>query len=185
MDFAPSVVERQLALVYLDGIFVFFCTAAEKRDHLEDVSTLLHDAGVTLNLKKWNFFNEIIEYLAHAVCIRRLEIASPTMDAIEGLQALRNVTELIFVLGFCKVLIQLVPKFVRDASPRSDKLRKGHPFNLERYEKELNAKKMFKEKVISPPIRCHHKPRGTETGHRCLLRSTRMCISGGTTWQNG
>lgn len=82
---------------------------------------------------------------------RRLENASHTRNAIKGLNASRNATEIKSFLGLCNVLRHFVPSFARNVSPLSDKLRTTQPFNFVLKEQERNAMKGMQQKLISAP----------------------------------
>lgn len=70
-----SAVEWQLALLYLDGIVIFSRFSCEHIEHLKRALSLLRDKGVTLKLKKCNFFSDKIEYFFHVTRPRQLVAA--------------------------------------------------------------------------------------------------------------
>lgn len=62
MDFLLAKVKWQFALVYLDDIVIFSRTQDEHIAHARQLLTLLHDAGVTLNLKNAKFYGSHSSY---------------------------------------------------------------------------------------------------------------------------
>lgn len=143
----------QYALSYLDDIVIFSRTPQEHIGHVRKVLTLLHDAGVTLQLKKCKFFTETINYLGHVIRPRRLDISSHTTDAIRGLKALTSLTELRSFLGLCNVFRRFVPNFARLAAPLHQRLKKDQPATFGSLnEEELNSMNSLKNALISPPV---------------------------------
>lgn len=94
MDVIPSTVRLQYALVYIDDTVIFSGAPQKHIGHVCKILTLLRDAGVSPKLKKCKFFTEIIDYVGHIICLRRLEVSSHTTDTIRGLIAPTNLTEL-------------------------------------------------------------------------------------------
>lgn len=65
MDVLRTKVEWQFALTYLQQILVLLQMPYEHIEHGGQVLTLLNDASLTLNLKKFEFFTSCINYLIH------------------------------------------------------------------------------------------------------------------------
>lgn len=139
-------------LGYLEDNFVFSRFGGEERDHVKHVSTLLRDVGVTLKLIKCNFCTETSDDLGqgHIISPRPSEIASHTKDADKGLKAARNVRLKLFP-GPCKVSRWFVSSFARIASPSTDKLGKGQPFNFKLKEREFEMMKSLQNRLFSLP----------------------------------
>lgn len=94
---------QRFSLVFLDDIITFSRIADEQIEHVFTVFSLLHTAGVPLNLKKRKFFTETIDYFGHVIPPGQLKLASHTTDAICDLKLLRTVPELKSFLGPCNV----------------------------------------------------------------------------------
>lgn len=90
---------------------------------------LLNDDGVTLKLKKCEFFTNRIYYLRYLIRPRGLEVSLQTIgtDTILGLQAPSNITQSRSVVGLCNVFQSLVPNFALLAASLNYKLRKDQP----------------------------------------------------------
>lgn len=74
MKVLPSLIKWQFTLVYTDDTVMFFPNAVEHISHVRTVLALLHKAGVTLNLKKCNFFTKKNEYLGPVIRQGKLEL---------------------------------------------------------------------------------------------------------------
>lgn len=62
----------KFALVYLDDIAIFSITFEHHIDHVCKVFLLLCNAEAALEVKKYNFFPDTIDYLRHVILPRRL-----------------------------------------------------------------------------------------------------------------
>lgn len=104
MDVVPSAVMWQLALAYVDNIFIFSCSAAEHVDHDKYKLTLLRDTWVTLNLERRKLLTVSIDYfLGHVVRAMLLDIVSHTTDAIKE-HNFSRVVEVNSFVGLCNVV---------------------------------------------------------------------------------
>lgn len=74
-------------------------TPEENISYVQQVSTLLNNAGATLKLKKGVFLANTMDYFGHVLHSRRFEIASHTTDATSGLKAPTLISELQSFLG--------------------------------------------------------------------------------------
>lgn len=94
MDVSLSRVKWQFTLFYLDDIVVFSRLPNERIDQVRQVLTLLRNAGVTLKLRKCEFFTNSIDFLGHVIRPGQLEVSSHTVDVIRDLKPPTNFTEL-------------------------------------------------------------------------------------------
>jgi len=60
-------VKWQFCLVYLDDVIIFSQTEEQHIDHVDKVLKILHQAGVTLKLRKSHFFRKSVDYLGHKI----------------------------------------------------------------------------------------------------------------------
>lgn len=67
MDDILSSVKRRFALVYLEDTVVFLRSPRDEINYVEQISSLLRDAGVILKLKNCSFFTGTIDYRGHVV----------------------------------------------------------------------------------------------------------------------
>lgn len=153
MDVILSTIRWQYALVYLDDVIVYSRSIEAHLDHVYSVLQLLKDAGVTLQLKKCQFFTDNVDYLGHVIRPGKLQVADKTTEAIEGLKPPTTVTGIRSFLGLCNVFRRFVPNFARISSPLNAKLRKGEPSSFgDLDEKETEAFNILRDKLISPPV---------------------------------
>lgn len=86
MDVLLTIVNAQIGLVRLDDLVVFCQTRDEPIEQVIQVLPLLNDAGVTLEMKKSEFFIYHIEYLGHVSPLGRLPLSTRPIDAVCRLQ---------------------------------------------------------------------------------------------------
>lgn len=55
-------------------------------DHVQQVLKFLNNAGVSINIKKCEFFTNCLDYLRHFICSRRLEVSTAMLDAVGRLE---------------------------------------------------------------------------------------------------
>lgn len=70
MDVIMTSVKQQYALVYFDNIVVFTKTPERHCKHVLQVLNLSHRVGVTLNVKKYSVFTNMIGCLGHVIHLR-------------------------------------------------------------------------------------------------------------------
>lgn len=112
-----SPVRRQYTLMYLYDTDIFSGTPQEHIRHVRKALPLPRDAGVAFKLKNCRLSTTTIDYLSHVVRPKHLKVSSHTTDAIRGLKALTNFTELRYFLGLCNVFRQIILNFVRLVAP--------------------------------------------------------------------
>lgn len=152
VDIILSRVKWRFALVYLDDVIIYSKTVEDHFRHVREVLSMLSVAGITLKLRKCNFFDTEIAYLGHTIRPGRLEINNKNTDALRNAQPPTNLTELRSFLGMCNVYRRFVPGFARVAAPLSRKTRKGEPTEWETLtDEELNHLKPC-DKNSSPPL---------------------------------
>eukprot|EP00171_Calliarthron_tuberculosum_P009973 IDg9973t1 len=81
LDFIIAGLKWKTCLVYLDDVIVFSQNYEDHLIHLDQELTALRGAGVTLHLRKNEFFTDLIKYLEHII---RLDIAAPLYRLRKG-----------------------------------------------------------------------------------------------------
>ena len=153
IDIILSRVKWQYALVYLDDVIIYSKSFEEHIVHVRTVLTLLSKAGISLKLKKCEFFRPSVSYLGHTVRPGKLEVASKTCNAVRQAKPPQTQTELRSFLGLCNVYRRFVPNFARIAAPLNKKLMKDQPTNFETLSaEEYDAFQTLKRRLIEPPI---------------------------------
>ena len=153
LDILLAGLRWKTCLVYLDDVIVFSKTFDEHVKHVQDVLTILQRAGISLKLKKCNFFTKAVDYLGHVIKPGRLEVATKNTAAIEGFREPETQTQLRSFLGLCNVYRRFVPNFARVSAPLNKLLKKEQGPKLEPFDDtERNAFKKLKEALASPPV---------------------------------
>jgi len=117
MDMILAGVKWQICLVYLDDVIVFSGSPEEHLQHLEEVLTLLRNAGVTLKASKCHFFPEEVEYLGHVIRPGRVHVLEKNFRALRGLRYPETQTQMKSFLGICGVYRRFVADFAKIAKP--------------------------------------------------------------------
>jgi len=81
LDIILSGVRWQSCLIYLDDVIVFSTSVEEHLVHVNQVLTLLREAGVTLKLSKCRFFQPRVDYLGHVITPGKLHVATENTKA--------------------------------------------------------------------------------------------------------
>ncbi|CAN8069905.1 unnamed protein product [Agarophyton chilense] len=117
-------------LVYLDDIIVFLDNLDKHLTHVRDIMTTLRDAGVSLKLKKSDFFTNTVKYLGHVIRPGRVAIEETRVKSLKEAKEPRTQTELRSFLGLANVYRRFIPHFADMAAPLNAILRKGQPTKL-------------------------------------------------------
>lgn len=67
LDLILSKYKCKSTLVYIDDVIIFSNSVEDLIKHVDEISTALGKAGVSLRLKKSRFFSKTIEYLGFLV----------------------------------------------------------------------------------------------------------------------
>lgn len=112
-------------LVYLDDILVHATAPSRCLELLELVLQRLRAAGLTLNLKKSEFFPRRIRYLGHIVEGGEMVPVLAKVQAIEKLRPPSTLKGVRSVLGLFSYYRDYVPRFAEIAAPIVRLLKKG------------------------------------------------------------
>ena len=153
LDIILSGVKWQICLVYIDDVIVFSKDRESHLRHLDEVLTLLREAGVTIKLSKCFFFEDKVDYLGHVISPGRLSVAAKNKDAIRDAVFPRTLTQVRSFLGACNVYRRFVKGFARIAKPLNDMLRKDATNDFDNpTEEQLEAFETLKKALVTPPI---------------------------------
>lgn len=108
-DFVLSGVNKQIVLVYFDGIMIFSKILQEYVAHTKVVFKFIKEASVMLKLKKRTFFTNRTDYLCHVIKHGQLRVTNHTADAIRELRAPMPVTKLRSFLVIYSFFRRVVP----------------------------------------------------------------------------
>lgn len=67
LDISLASFKWKCCIVYIDDVVIFSKSIEEHIDHVDDVLTTLSQAGISLKLKKCEFFHTCIKYLGHVI----------------------------------------------------------------------------------------------------------------------
>ena len=153
LDIILSRYRWQSCLVYLDDIIIFSPDYESHLEHVDRVLSALQSAGVSLKLRKCNFFADSVDYLGHVITPGKLHVSTTNTDAVRGFKAPRTQTELKSFLGLCNVYRRFVPNFARTAAPLQQFLCKGQPYELPEFnEDQYHAFNLLKQAISEPPV---------------------------------
>ena len=126
------------------------------REHFTHVGTILHilrDAGVSLKLPKYHFFQSLVDYLGHVIRPGKLEVSSRTCNAIPQSKVPATQTGIRCFIDLCNVFRRFVPNFARIATLLNRKLEKGQPSRFgDLTDVERKAFEEFKRRLTPPHI---------------------------------
>ena len=140
-------------LAYLDDVIVFSNTLEDHLQHLKEVLTLLQGAGMSLKLRKCNFFAQQVDYLGHVIRPGLLQVAERNTEAVKRFKHPTTQTELRSFLGLCNVYRRFVPNFAHTAAPLNSLLKKGCPYDLPALnEFQIKPFDLLKQALTEPPV---------------------------------
>ena len=141
------------ALVYLDDIIIFSKTVDEHIDHVDEILETLKQDGLTLKLKKCEFFVKSVNYLGHTIRPGLLEVANRNQEAIQQAQPPTTKTQVRSFIGMCNVYRRFVPQFAKIASPLVELTTKEYPDKLPPLtELQSQSFNTLKQALLKPPI---------------------------------
>ena len=142
-------------LVYLDNIIVFSKSAAvdEHFKHLVEILAILLQAGLSLKLKKCNFFTKTVDYLGHVIRSGKLEVAEKNNVVLKSFKEPKTRTQLRSFLGMCNVYRRFVLNFARIAAPINQLLKKESGRDLPPFdESQVLSFNLLKKALSEPPV---------------------------------
>lgn len=152
LDMILAKVKWNYALIYLDDVIVYSKAVEEHIQHVDEILTLLKNAGASLKLKKCHFFQSSVDYLGHVILPGKLAVAQKNIESIKKAIYPSTRTQLRSFLGMCNVYRRFVNGFAKIAGPLSDLLKKGEPESFILNENQQNAFNVLRDALIHPPI---------------------------------
>lgn len=131
---------------------IFSKTLEEYLTHIYEVLRLLMKAGVTIKLKKCQFYDKRIDYLGHVIARGKQQVARKPTDAVQALHHPTNTSEVRSLLGICNVYRRFMPSFRHLATTLNKKLEKGDPSWFEKNAVEHEAVDILKRRLVTPPV---------------------------------
>lgn len=158
---APSVFQRAMnkilakskvdfAIIFMDDILIPAKSFNEGLERLGKVLELLSEAGLTLKLKKCNFFFKEIDFLGFQVSGQGIRPGSRKTLAVSNFPVPKNVHDVRRFIGLASFFRRFVKDFALIARPLTDLLRSN--FAWKWGDEHIRAFETLKQKLIERPI---------------------------------
>ncbi|GFW38828.1 retrovirus-related Pol polyprotein from transposon 297 [Trichonephila clavipes] len=122
------VIER-FVMVYMVDVIITSPSFNEHVDHLNQVITLLRDAGLTLNKEKCHFARDKLKYLGLIISKEGIETDNSKVKAIEEMKPPKNNREVSKSLGMAGWYQKFIPHYADICEPLYRLKKKGAKFN--------------------------------------------------------
>ncbi|GFU15837.1 retrovirus-related Pol polyprotein from transposon 297 [Trichonephila clavipes] len=103
--------------VYMDDVIITSPSFNEHIDHLNQVFTLLRDAGITLNKEKCHFARDKLKYLGLIISMEGIKTENSKVKAIEELKPSKNNKEVSKFLGMAVWYQKFIPHYAAIGEP--------------------------------------------------------------------
>lgn len=153
METVLGELRKKICFVYIDDIIIYSSSVVQ---HFYDLKTVLHrleTAGLTINLKKCNFFLPKITFLGHVVSNKGITADPSKVEAIRAFPAPNTLKEVQRFLGLAGWYHRFVPNFSKIAEPLNSLKKKGQVFKWTKQCQQ--AFDQLKACLTSPPILGH------------------------------
>lgn len=157
-------------VVYLDDIIIHSSSLEQHCYDLQAVFDRLRDVGLTINIKKCQFFRTSLKFLGHVVSVAGVKVDEEKTQAVQAFPPPRNLKELQRYFGIAGWYYRFVPNFSQIAEPLNGSKRKGSK-DIWTSTCQI-AFKTLKQRLASPPILGHPDftlPRCQRCGIGCRL----------------
>lgn len=117
MEHVMQELKGKCCMVYIDDVVFFSKNKQDHLQHLHQVFSCFHKAGLTLNLKKCNFIQKSLMFLGHVVSSAGNKTDPAKVSAVSSFpisQSLKNVQRFLGLAGWYHWFI---PKFSEKAAP--------------------------------------------------------------------
>ena len=153
MNTVLSPVLWRLAMVYIDDVIVFSKTEEEHVEALEEVMSLLVSKGLTIRLKKCQFFKEEVQFLGHVLDGKGIRPQQAKVDAIQKVRVPSTRTHVRSFLGMVAYYRKFIKNFASIAAPLHSLTGKNTKFAwTEGCQKSFET---LKKKLMEAPILAH------------------------------
>lgn len=158
---APSVFQRAMnkilakskvdfAIIFMDDVLIPARSFEEGFERLEMVLQLLHEAGLTLKLKKCNFFYREIDFLGFQVSGEGIRPGSRKTLAVSSFPVPKNVHDVRRFIGLASFFRRFVKDFALIARPLTDLLKSNFVWRWN--DEHVKAFETLKQKLVERPI---------------------------------
>ncbi|GFX74669.1 retrovirus-related Pol polyprotein from transposon 297 [Trichonephila clavipes] len=129
IDIILKPVIRRFVSVYMDDVIITSPSFNEHLDHLNQVFTLLRDAGVTLNKDKCNFTRDKLKYLGLIISKEGIETDNCKVKAITEMKPPKKCKEVSKFLGMVGWYQKFIPRYADICEPLYRLKKKGAKFS--------------------------------------------------------
>ncbi|GFV83658.1 retrovirus-related Pol polyprotein from transposon 17.6 [Trichonephila clavipes] len=129
IDILLKPVIRRFLSVYMEDVIITSPSFNEHLDHLNQVFTLLRDAGLTLNKEKCYFARDKLKYLGLVISKEVIETDNSKVKAITEMKPHRNSKEVSKFLGMAGWYQTFIPKYADISEPLYRLQKKEAKFN--------------------------------------------------------
>ncbi|GFT72249.1 retrovirus-related Pol polyprotein from transposon 297 [Trichonephila clavipes] len=129
IDIILKPVIGDFVLVYMDDVIIASPSFKDHLDHLNEVFTLLRDAGLTLNKEKCHFARDKLKYLGLIISKDGIETDSNKNRAITEMKPPKNNREVSKFLGMTGWYQKFIPRYADICEPLYQLKKKGAKFN--------------------------------------------------------
>lgn len=193
---APAVFQRVIhkilnktkvpfVIIYMDDILIPSKTFDEGLQRLEQVLSLLLDAGLTLKMEKCNFFQEKIVFLGFEIGKFGIRPGEQKTQAVSKFPVPRNQSDVRRFLGLAGFFRRFVKDFALLARPLTNLLRKDTAWHWA--ESQQNAFDTLKRLLVERPILALYDHRAETQLHtdasKFGLGGILMQKNGNNSWQ--
>lgn len=165
---SPSVFQRTInkvlgntrfrsALAYMDDILIPGKDFKEEYERLEKTFELIEVAGLTLNLKKCNFFKENLEYLGYEISQSGVKPGKLKIDAVNKFPTPKNPHEVRQFIGLASYFRKFIRNFAAIARPLTDLTQKN--FSWQWGAEQEKSFCDLKEALVQRPLLGIYDPR--------------------------
>ena len=153
LDIILSGVRWQTCLIYLDDVIIFSKDIKSHLGHVDEILTLLGQAGITLDLKKCKFFQPRVDYPGHVITPGKLAVALDNTKAFANCTFPRNVTQMPSFLGVANMYRRFIKNFSGISKPLDIMLKKyGKPNSHEPTQEARDTFEFLKKQLVAPPV---------------------------------
>ncbi|GFX19408.1 retrovirus-related Pol polyprotein from transposon 297 [Trichonephila clavipes] len=129
IDIILKPVIGRFVMVYMDDVIITSPSFNDHIDHLNQVSILLRDAGLTLNKEKCHFARDKLKYLGLIISKEGIETDNSKVNAIAEMKPPKNNKEMSKFLGMVGWYQKFIPHYADICEPLHRLKKKGAKFN--------------------------------------------------------